>query len=315
MNPSISSKTSRGYIVALISAVFLSTTAIFIRYLTQTYAVPPLVLAFWRDVFVVVSLFPILLVFKPVLLKINRSNLTFLFIFGFLLAAFNALWTLSVWLNGAAIATVMCYCSSAFTAVLGWLFLKESLNPGKLLAIFFALVGIYLVSGAITQNNIPLNFAGLLTGILAGLCYALYSLLGRIASQRGIDPWTTLLYCFGFAALFLLIPNLLPGQVLPGSAARPIDIFWLQEHWTGWAVLFLLAAIPTLAGFGLYNISLVYLPSSVANLIVTLEPVFTAITAYFLLNERMNIYQVVGSASILLGVIILRLYERRISNG
>ena len=37
---------TRGYTVALISAVILSTTAVFIRYLTQTYAIEPLVLAF-----------------------------------------------------------------------------------------------------------------------------------------------------------------------------------------------------------------------------------------------------------------------------
>ena len=46
---------------------------------------------------------------------------------------------------------------------------------------------------------------------------------------------------------------------------------------SGWLILFLLAAGPTLAGFGLYNVSLTYLPSSVVNLIVTLEPVMTAL--------------------------------------
>ena len=51
---------SRGYAIALISALILSTTAIFIRHLTQTYQIPSLVLAFWRDSFVVLTLLPIL---------------------------------------------------------------------------------------------------------------------------------------------------------------------------------------------------------------------------------------------------------------
>lgn len=42
---------TRGYTVAFF-AVILSTTAIFIRYLTQTYHLPALVLACWRDIFV-----------------------------------------------------------------------------------------------------------------------------------------------------------------------------------------------------------------------------------------------------------------------
>ena len=53
-------------------------------------------------------------------------------------------------------------------------------------------------------------------------------------------------------------------------------------------MLFLVAAGPTLAGFGLYNVSLTYLPSSVANLVLTLEPAFTAVIAYFLLDEQMT---------------------------
>jgi len=63
----------------------------------------------------------------------------------------------------------------------------------------------------------------------------------------------------------------------------------------------------------LYNISLSYLPSSVANLIVTLEPVFTAITAYFLLGERLTWIQILGSMVVLAGVVFFRVYEGRLA--
>ena len=79
--------------------------------------------------------------------------------------------------------------------------------------------------------------------------------------------------------------------------------------------LFLLAAGPTLAGFGLYNVSLSYLPSSVVNLIVTLEPVFTASLAYILLGEIMSSMQIVGSLLILAGVVLLRLLGSRKNKG
>ena len=41
-----SSNLTRGYTVAVVSAAILSTTAIFIRHLTQTYRMPALVLAY-----------------------------------------------------------------------------------------------------------------------------------------------------------------------------------------------------------------------------------------------------------------------------
>jgi drug/metabolite transporter (DMT)-like permease len=58
-------------------------------------------------------------------------------------------------------------------------------------------------------------------------------------------------------------------------------------------------------------VSLTYLPSSVANLIVTLEPVFTAVTAYILFGEQLSGIQLAGGALILAGVFFLRIYEGR----
>ena len=86
-------------------------------------------------------------------------------------------------------------------------------------------------------------------------------------------------------------------------------MFWLGSAVAGWVVLFVLAAGPTLVGYGLYTVSLGYLPSSVANLIVTLEPPFTALVAYLLLGERFTVTQIAGSLMIISGVVLLRVYE------
>jgi len=53
------------------------------------------------------------------------------------------------------------------------------------------------------------------------------------------------------------------------------------------------------------------LPSSIANLIVTLEPAFTAVTAYLLLGERLTTTQIIGSIITLAGVVFLRLFENK----
>lgn len=303
------SHTQRGYTAALGAAALLSTTAIFIRHLTQTYQIPALVLALWRDIFVVLTLLPVFAALRPALLRVARRDWRYLVLYGLVLSLFNALWTLSVALNGAAVATVLVYCSAAFTALLGRWLLKERFDAGKLVAIVLCLGGCALVSGALEPGAWQANPVGILAGILSGLGYAAYSLLGRQAAQRGLSPWTTLLYTFAAAAVFLLIFNLLPGSPLPGSARQAGDLLWLGSAMGGWGVLFLLAAVPTVLGFGLYNLSLVYLPSSVANLIVTLEPAFTAVVAYALLGERMNGIQIGGSLMILAGVLFLRIYE------
>lgn len=306
------SSNRRGFLIALISAMVLAFTGILIRLISEDFQLPALVIAFWRDLFVVCCALPLLLLFKLPLLKIRLADLPFLLLFGVILAVFNVLWTLAVTLTGAAVATVLVYSSAGFTAILGWLFLKESLEVKKILVVLLCLGGCVLVSGAVQPEAWQINSVGIVTGLLSGLLYALYSLMGRRGAQKGLNPWTILFYSFLFAAIILLGLNLLPGSHIPGTAERPADLFLLQSAWRGWLLLWVLAAGPTLMGFGLYNVSLSLLPSSTANLILTLEPVLTTLLAFFLLGERLSIIEAVGSALVIAALVILRLGPSKI---
>jgi len=306
-------KINRGFMIAFISAIVLSFTGILIRMISENYQLPALILAFWRDLLVVLCALPFLLIFKPNLLKLSRENILFLFGFGFVLALFNILWTLAVTLTGAAVATVLVYSSAGFTAILGYFLLKEELGWKKITAVLLCMLGCLFVSGAAEPNAWQANTLGILTGLLSGLLYAVYSLVGRIASQRKLNPWTSLFYSFLFAAAILLAINLLPIKIIPATAKSPSEIFFLGTQWRGWLLLLLLAAGPTLLGFGLYNISLGHLTSSTANLILTLEPVLTGFTAYFLLGEKLTPMEFFGSGLILTALILLRLRKPSLS--
>jgi drug/metabolite transporter (DMT)-like permease len=305
-----SSRLTQGYLICILGTCIWSLTAIFIRFLTERYDLPPLVLAFWRDLIVFLGLGLVLAVFARRRLFVDRRHLGFLALYGLLLAVFNSLWTASVALNGAAVSTVLAYSSAAFTAVLGWRLFGESLNGTKILAVCLSLLGCVFVSGAYTAEAWRLNPLGTITGLVSGLAFAGYSLMGKSSAERQIYPWSALLYSFGFAALFLLCFNLLQG-LLPGQSRA--DLFYLGNAWVGWLVLIVLAVGPTIGGYGLYTVSLTYLPASVANLIATMEPAMTAILAYILLDERLTLAQLLGSGLILLGVIVLRLSEGRSS--
>jgi DME family drug/metabolite transporter len=105
----------------------------------------------------------------------------------------------------------------------------------------------------------------------------------------------------------LLIINLTSVGQAEGLAQA--DLLWLGKAFTAWLVLAILAMGPTIAGYGLYIVSLGYLPAGVANLIATLEPVFTAILAYLLLAERLSPLQLLGSALVAAGIVLLRIEE------
>jgi drug/metabolite transporter (DMT)-like permease len=304
--------TNQGYVIAIISAMLLAFTAIIIRALTEYYHLPTFVLAFWRAALVALVLLPLLLLFKPQWAYLRREQVPFYAGYGLLLALFNSLWTLSVALNGASVATILTYCSVGFTVFLGWMMYNERLSLRELLVIVVSLGGCFLVSNGDSMGNSRFDLLGLMVGMLSGIGYTLYTLGGRIASERRYPVWNTILYVFGFSAvyqwLFNTLLTLFPLAAFHGMAG---DLWFLSQgvqgiQWSGWLLLLTLAAGPTLLGFGLYNISLKTLPLAVANLILSLELVFTAVIAYFLLGENMNQLQLLGSALVMGGVLMLR---------
>ncbi|BAJ63729.1 DMT family transporter [Anaerolinea thermophila] len=301
---------SKGYVIALVGTLLWSATAVFIRYLNLEYKIPVLILAFWRDLFTAGIVFLAMALLKPSLIQKGFSHVRFFLGYGALLAVFNFLWTFSVFLNGAAISTVLAYSSAAFTAIFGWLLWREELHLPKIMAVVFSIIGCILVSGAHQVQQWTSNPIGILTGLLSGIAFAGYTLLGRLASQKRIPTPTVLGYTFLTAALLLLMAN----AFFPLKWIDSRNLLWLGNRWDGWMVLFLLALIPTIGGYGLYTFSLNFLPASIANLIATLEPSFTALQSYLLLGERFTSDQILGSVLILLGVILLRLNEIRQSN-
>ncbi|MCL4269488.1 MAG: DMT family transporter [Anaerolineales bacterium] len=304
-----SSHSSRGFIIALIATVLWSTTGPLISYLSKTYSLPSLVLAFWRDLFVSFGMLVGLLLFSRSRFSLERKHWGFMILYGLTLAVFNSLWTFSVQYNGAAVATVMAFSSPAMTALLSRIIFKETFSKLKVLSIELSFIGTILVSGAHDPAAWKLNPLGIIFGLLTGLLFAVYNLEGKLAGDRHIDSWTALLYSFASATFFLFFFNL--GNDLFITSKAPLaDMFWLGNSLAGWGVLFLLGVAPTLGGFGLYTLSIRYLSPTISNLIATLEPVFTAIWAYLFLSEVMTNVQLGGSLLLMFGVILLRLGNR-----
>lgn len=300
-----STRTARGFIIALIATVIWSTTAIFISYLNTAYQLPALVLAFWRDLFVSLGMLVGLFILSRAHLHLDRAHWKFMIIYGLVVALFNSMWTFSVQYNGAAVATVMAFSSPAMTALLSRIVHKETFSSIKIISILLSIAGIIFVSGAYNIATWNLNPLGIIFGLLTGLMFAIYNLQGKAAADRHINSWTALLHSFAWATVFLFFFNI--GNDLFISGKTPLaDMLWLGDSISGWGILFFLGVVPTLGGFGLYTLSIRYLSPTTANLIATLEPAFTAIWAYLFLSEILTGAQLIGSLLVLVSVLLLR---------
>jgi len=300
------SQLSKGYTIGIVGVVIWSTTGILISYLITHYGLPPLLLSFWRNLLVCAVLLPALFAVRRSLIGAGWAHLRFYAFYGLILALFNSIWTLSVQANGAAVATVLGYSSVGFTAILAYWLLHETLHLPKIIAVILSIVGCVLVSNAYDPAMWNLNPLGVSTGIITGILFACYNLMGKQAARRHLNVWTSLLYSFAFSTLFTGVFNLLP--FIPGTAGA-FSALVPQLPPDGWLVLVVLSFGPTVLGFGLYNTSMNYLPASTASLIASTEPALTAVEAYLFLNERMTLVQIIGSLIILSALVVVR-YEK-----
>ncbi|HBA91950.1 MAG: hypothetical protein A2X24_02250 [Chloroflexi bacterium GWB2_54_36] len=299
----------RGYVIAIFGVAVWSATATFIAYLTTRYHLPPFLLAAWRDGIAGLTVWLVLRAVRPALLRLPRSQWYFVIGYGILLSGLNALWTVSVVLNGAAVSTVMVYSSAAFTALIAWRLFGEDMSLQKIVAVILGIGGCVLVAGAYDPAAWQSNAVGVITGLVSGLVFTAYSLMGKISAQRGISSWTALTYTFMLAAGLLAVYNFILPELGGITLGSPSLLPVLDGR--GWIALVMLGLGPTIGGYGLYNYSLTYLPASVVNLLATLEPAMTAVQSYLLLDERFTTAQVIGSLLIIGGVVIIRLMESR----
>jgi drug/metabolite transporter (DMT)-like permease len=276
-------------------------------YLMTNLGIPALLLALWRNIVACIGLAAVLWILNKKYLILKLNTIKFYIVYGFILSIFNSIWSTSVQENGAAVATVLGYSSSGFTVIGAYFFFKETISAKKVLAVILSIVGCIMVSEAYSPAMWRLKPLGIAAGLLSGLAFAAYTLVGKEAARRGFDTWTSMLYCFGFGTCFLFIFNLASLLVSSGTPRTLVP----QIPATGWALLVFLSLVPTILGYGLYTLSMNYLPASIASLIAALEPAFTAAQSYLLLGERMSAIQILGSLIIIASLVLVTTKDRR----
>jgi DME family drug/metabolite transporter len=285
---------TRGLLMAALGTTAWSTTPLFYQYLLERYAsLQPSTIVFWRNLLAGMMLSVILAVFRRPSLMIQRRDIPFLMLYGFVgLALVNGLWGYSTKYNGAAVGTLLAYCSTAFTVLLAWLILGEALGVRRIAAVALALAGAALVVEAFRPSAWQFNLVGLAVGLATGLAFSVFNLLGRWSANRFDSVWTLLAYGLLFSSLAL------------GLTQTPQTAFSLGRAWTAWAVIVFIAIGPTLVSFGLYTSSLRILPAGVVSVIASLELVITALLATLLLGTRLTAWQWLG-AGLTLGAVFL----------
>lgn len=142
--------------------------------------------------------------------------------------------------------------------------------------------------------RVQVSLRGDLLALAAALCWAVYSLfMGRMTQEYGAVFATRKVFAYG---LLTILP------FPPGGAGRIDPAVFAQPQ--VWGNLLFLGLVASLACFALWNRIMVRLGNVTATNYVYLTPVFSLAAGMAVLGERLTLAGGIGSALILLGVIL-----------
>lgn len=233
------------------------------------------------------------------LLRVGRRDLSLLVPMGvFGVGAFYFFFFYTVQQGPIGTAAILLYSAPAFVVVLARIFLNEALGPLRILALLLTTGGIFLVAGAYAPANLEIRPEVVLTGLLAGLFYGLYSIFGRPLAGR-LDLAVILGYALGAGALVLVLAALQTLHTLLGLPAR------------AYLILFMLAFVHSALGYVLYTFGLRRLEAGQAAILATVEPVVASILGFLLLDEAMTAPKVLGGLLVLVGAALAQIRLRK----
>jgi len=293
---------NRYYIYILIAASLWGSIGIIVK-LFYAAGFSPLQLVCFRTIIGSALIFLYLLVRDREKFKIRLKDLWLFFGTGILsFVFFNVNYFIAVEKTGLSVASVLLYTAPAFVFLLSVLIFKEVITRRKMGALALALLGCVLVSGVLQSSDVPLNGAGILSGILAGFGYGLYSIFAKLALTK-YDTLTVTLYTFIFASLgaipFARIEQV-PGLITSGGLAVNIILF---------------AVVITILPFTLYTKGLSRVEPSRASILATIEPVVATIFGVILFNEQLTMMKTIGIAAVIGAAILINVTPKSLAGG
>jgi drug/metabolite transporter (DMT)-like permease len=279
----------------------VSTSSVFIRFAQRDAA--SLVIAALRLTFATLILAPLALTrHRQELRSLTRSDLLLGLVSGLFLAVHFGTWISSLEFTTVASSVVFVSTGPLWVALLSPFLLNEHLSHVAMVGLTLAFVGGSLVGLAdactwkaglqcpdiarVLQGH---SMWGNFLALVGAWAVSGYLMIGRkLRAKISLIPYIFIVY--GMAAAGLIVAMFASGET-PWGHSLPA-YFWI----------FLLAAFPQLIGHSTYNWVLRFIPASLVAITTLVEPIASAILAYFILRETPASGVIVGGALILSGI-------------
>lgn len=194
--------------------------------------------------------------------------------------------TIGVKYTTATNASFLISLSVIFIPSFSWIFNKEKPKKNIFVVLIIALMGIMLLT---LNKNLELYIGDILC-LICSLFFSFHVLITERFVKNN-NPITLGVLQFGGVAILSFLVQ------------YPIEKFTLPKDEKFWISLLILSVFCTAFAYIIQTVSQKKLSSTLIGFILSLEPIFSGIFGYFILNEYLTFQQYIGAFLLLISVI------------
>ena len=230
-------------ILPILAGMMFGSSGIFVRTLTQN-GIDPTTLLFLRFSIAIIPLLIAILATDKNLFKIDLKDIPLFLVCSLCIIGLNLCYNHSMNTVPLSLAAVLLSIAPIYVLIIAYFMFGENITSKKLICMILAISGCIMMTGVleIDLKNIP--SLGILSGIGAGLFWAVYLMASKKSIENGKHTFTILFYSIIFISI-ALIPFSDFGEISNFISINPmLTVIFLILHSTfSFALPYILSTI------------------------------------------------------------------------
>lgn len=268
----------------ILAGIMFGSSGIFVRTLTQN-GIDQTTLLFLRFSIAIIPILVAIFLTDRKLLKISLSDLPLFLVCAICIIGLNLCYNESMNTVPLSLAAVLLSLAPIYVLVIAYFLFGEKITSKKLICMALAIFGCVLMTGVLETSLKSIPLFGILSGIGAGLFWAVYLMASKKSIEMGNHTYTILLYSIIFITI-ALIPFTDFGQISSFVSINPmLTILFLVLHSTfSFALPYILSTL-----------SLSYMDSGTSSILLSgAEPFAALIFGLILYGEIPTVLMFLG---------------------
>ena len=262
-------------ILPILAGIMFGSSGIFVRTLTQN-GIGPTTLLFLRFSIAIIPILIAIIAADKNLFKIELKDIPLFLVCSLCIIGLNLCYNHSMNTVPLSLAAVLLSIAPIYVLIIAYFLFGEKITSKKLICMILAISGCILMTGILENDLGNLPLFGILSGIGAGLFWAVYLMASKKSIENGKHTFTILFYSIIFISI-ALIPFTDFGEISGFVSIDPVlTIIFLIMHST------FSFALPYIFS----TISLNYMDSGTSSIFLSGAEPFAALIFGFLIYSE-----------------------------